>query len=289
MLVAAKLWAFIRRDFLSMVSYRLSFVLQLGGMFLSLTAFYFMTRMWNPSAEGLNGMPPFDYVLIGLAFLSYFSTALYAFASRIRGEQMMGTLEAMLVSPTRTHIVVFASATWDFTYGAFRILLYLGFAVLVFNVTLNVNSWPALFLGVVLTLMSSAGVGILSASFIIYFKRGDPINFALSGATTLFGSVFFPVEQLPETWRWVADFVPLAWSLKVVRGAMLQGQTMADLQQPLTVLLVLTIVLLPAGAVVIRRQLRRSQIIAVFKKLPPCLVGMEACATSHYWAREIEK
>ncbi len=43
------------------------------------------------------------------------------------------------------------------------------------------------------------------------------------------------------------------------------------------------------GEVVIRRQLRRSQVIAFFKKLPPCLVGLEACATSHYWAREIEK
>ncbi len=36
------------------------------------------------------------------------------------------------------------------------------------------------------------------------------------------------------------------------------------------------------GEVVIRRQLRRSQVIAFFKKLPPCLVGIEACATSHH-------
>ncbi len=43
------------------------------------------------------------------------------------------------------------------------------------------------------------------------------------------------------------------------------------------------------GAVVIRRQLRRSHVIAFFKKLPPCLVGLEACATAHYWAREIAK
>jgi transposase len=43
-----------------------------------------------------------------------------------------------------------------------------------------------------------------------------------------------------------------------------------------------------AGKVVVRRQLRRSQVIAFFKKLPPCLVGMEACATSHHWARELQ-
>ena len=39
----------------------------------------------------------------------------------------------------------------------------------------------------------------------------------------------------------------------------------------------------------ITRQLRRGQLIGFFKKLPPCLVGMEACATAHHWARELIK
>ena len=41
--------------------------------------------------------------------------------------------------------------------------------------------------------------------------------------------------------------------------------------------------------VVVRKQLRRSQVIAFFTALPPCLIGMEACATAHYWARELKK
>ena len=42
------------------------------------------------------------------------------------------------------------------------------------------------------------------------------------------------------------------------------------------------------GEVVVRRQLRRSRVIPFFEKLPPCLVGIEACATSHHWARELQ-
>jgi transposase len=42
-----------------------------------------------------------------------------------------------------------------------------------------------------------------------------------------------------------------------------------------------------AGAVVVRRQLRRGQMLPFFKKQPPCLVGMEACATAHHWARQL--
>ena len=43
------------------------------------------------------------------------------------------------------------------------------------------------------------------------------------------------------------------------------------------------------GKVVFNRALRRSQVLAFFEKLEPCLVGMEACATGHHWAREISK
>ena len=42
-----------------------------------------------------------------------------------------------------------------------------------------------------------------------------------------------------------------------------------------------------AGEVVIRKQLRRSQVLPFFKTLGPCLVGMEACATAHHWARQL--
>ena len=41
------------------------------------------------------------------------------------------------------------------------------------------------------------------------------------------------------------------------------------------------------GNVLIRRQLKRRYVLAFFQKLPPCLVGIEACATSHHWSREL--
>src|SRR3954468_4770777 len=41
------------------------------------------------------------------------------------------------------------------------------------------------------------------------------------------------------------------------------------------------------GQVVIRRKLRRGEVVAFFAALPSCVVGMEACATSHHWSREL--
>ena len=42
------------------------------------------------------------------------------------------------------------------------------------------------------------------------------------------------------------------------------------------------------GQVIIRRQLKRRYVLAFFEKLPPCLVGIEACASSHHWSRELK-
>ena len=42
------------------------------------------------------------------------------------------------------------------------------------------------------------------------------------------------------------------------------------------------------GHLVIRRQLKRRHVLAFFQKLPPCLIGIEACATSHYWSRQLQ-
>ena len=108
-------------------------------------------------------------------------------------------------------------------------------------------------------MLSSTGIGILSASFILYFKRGDPINFVISGATTFLGNVFFPVEQLPEWIRPASDYMPITWSLRVVRGALLEGKSLSDLSGDLLSLTLLTAVLLPAGLIASRYAIRRAK------------------------------
>ena len=128
-----------------------------------------------------------------------------------------------------------------------------------FPITVFLLGLGALAVGVVLTLMSSAGLGILSASFILYFKRGDPINFFLSGLTTFFGNVFFPVEQLPEFLRPVSEYLPITWSLRIIRGSLLQGRPSSDLYNELKWRAILTVVLLPLGVLFSRVAIRRAK------------------------------
>jgi len=75
----------------------------------------------------------------------------------------------------------------------------------------------------------------------------------------MFGNVFFPSAQLPGSVQWVSNLLPITWSLKVVRGALLRGQTVADLRTELVRLLILTAVLLPAGLYFSRIAIRRAK------------------------------
>ena len=254
-----KIWAFLVRDFLSDASYRFAFVLQLGGMFFAVAVFFYGSRMVNPQTAGLDGVEPFPWLLVGIAFQLYFSTALYSFAAKVRSEQVLGTLEAMLVSPTPTSVVIFSSTAWDFTWGALRLVVYLLVAVFVFGVKLRVNSPAALVLGVGLTLLSSAGIGMLSASFILYFKRGDPINFLLSMGTTFFGNVIFPSKLLPHAIQWISEWLPMSWSLQVVRGALLNGASFGDVAGPIGRLAILTAMLVPLGLLGARIAIRKAK------------------------------
>jgi ABC-2 type transport system permease protein len=113
--------------------------------------------------------------------------------------------------------------------------------------------------GVLLMFLSSAGLGILSASFILYFKRGDPINFLLSGMSTFFGNVFFPVEQLPEWARPISNLLPITWSLRIIRGSLLRGLPSSELTDDLLYLAGLTAILLPLGIVFSKIAIRRAK------------------------------
>ena len=122
--LVAKLWAFFYRDFLNEVSYRTSFLLQLGGSFFFVTTWFFVSRFvaraFEPPGD-LPGVSYFAFVLVGFAFYQYLQATLTSFSAKIRREQLTGTLEAMLVTPTPASLVILGSTAWDFLMTTFRV------------------------------------------------------------------------------------------------------------------------------------------------------------------------
>lgn len=253
------LFAFLKRDFQIEVSYRTSFVLQFTGIFFSVLFWRLLSRVVTapPDTPGLDGIDYFAYVLLGLAFYHYLASALLSFSSKVRQEQMTGTLEAMLVTPTSLGTIVLGSALWEFVMTSVKVLVYLGVGSL--WVDLRLESLLPSLLVLVLTILAFSGIGILSAAFIFYLKRGDPITYLVSSASVLLGGVFYPPEDMTGWIATLSRFLPITYSLRALRRALLKGSRFGDLLPDIAALLVFIAVLLPLGIVAFRFAVRKAR------------------------------
>ncbi|MBI3450870.1 MAG: ABC transporter permease [Acidobacteria bacterium] len=265
--VLLKAWAFIRRDLAIEMSYRSAFVLQFMGVFVSVGIWFFLSDMFRgmaPAMKGVEGGEYFPFILVGVAFYHYLTVALTAFASRVRNEQLTGTLEAMLVSPTRTPTLVLASSLWDFVFTSFRVVVYLAVGVAVAWIAgrpIAIHASGVLPSVVVLglTILSFCGIGIIVASSVIYFKRGESINSFVTSASALIGGVFYPTQALPPWLQSMSSFLPITYALRGIRRALLSGASFGDLLPEIQVLALFALVLVPVGLVVFRWSLRLAR------------------------------
>jgi ABC-2 type transport system permease protein len=261
--LAATVWAFLVRDLQTEFSYRLSFLLQLSGLFVNALLWYFMARFiagGNERLQGaIGGLDYFSFVLVGLMVSRFLEVSLNAYASQIRTEQTTGTLEEMLVSPARLWHVVIASSAWSYLFAALQAALYLAFGVVLFGVRLDIGSIPGAVLAVVLTVLSVSGIGVLSAAFVLYFKRGNPLTFFISTTSFLFGNVVIPTATLPDSLAWISSLMPIRYASDAVRGALLRGASLGEIAPDLGALLVFAAVLLPTGLAGARIAVRRAK------------------------------
>ena len=245
------------------VSYRLSFLLQFFGIFFSVTTFFFVSKLLgkavNPYLTSYGG-DYFSYVLIGIAFSGFLGTGLGTFSSTISSAQSQGTLEAMLVTPTRLAAIVTFSSLWSFLFTAFNVFIYLLFGALFFNLNLSKANVLAATIILFLTIIIFSGIGIVSASFIMVLKRGDPINWLFGSFSSLLGGTYFPITVLPAWLQKASYFIPLFYALRAMRHAVLQGYTFLMLGKDITILCIFAICILPISLFCFRFAVKRAKI-----------------------------
>lgn len=264
-MILAKPLAFLKKDYLMEVSYRFSFVMQFASIFFSVVMFYFVAELVADAPrikESLAsyGGSYFAFVLIGIAFSNFLGVGLGSFSSSIRTEQMLGTLEAMLVTPTRLSTIVLSSSQWSFAFTSLRVGVYLLLGVLFFGVSLgSANIMPAL-VALVLTVVAFSSLGIISAGFIMIFKRGDPVAWILTTSSTLLGGVYYPITILPDWLQAASWFFPITYSLRAIRMSLLTGAGFGEVGGDLLALVIFSAITLPISLMVFRYAVRRAKI-----------------------------
>ncbi len=266
LLLMGRVRAFVVRDFQLELSYRFAFLLRVLSILAVVTTLFFVSRTFFlgredcPCAQSpfAQWRDPLAAWITGLAVLNYFMTGFSSLANAIRSEQTQGTLEGVLMTPIGIPALIVSSSAWDFVQATFFSSLYLFFGWLFFNVRFQGNFLLALVF-LVLTTLVLASIGILSASFAMVFKRGDPFGIFLGTGSALFSGVFFPTQLLGGGVGRISRLLPPTYGLDGIRRVLIEGQGLADVREPLLTLLAFLAVLLPFSLWVFGRAVRRAK------------------------------
>ncbi|HYY57654.1 MAG TPA: ABC transporter permease [Pyrinomonadaceae bacterium] len=264
LLLLRRVRAFIVRDFLLAVSYRMEFFLRMLSILIVVTIFFFISRIYAGyvNTEDPQWRNPLAAWITGLAVLNYFMTGFSSLATAIRQEQAQGTLESVLLTPINIPTMIVSSSAWDLVQATFYSFLYLFFGWLFFDVHYQGNFLLA-FMFLMLTTLVLACLGILSASFAMVFKRGDPFGVLLGTGSALFSGVLFPTRLLSEYAgsgiSVISRSLPPTYGLDGIRRVLIEGQGLAQVREPLLTLLLFLAVLLPFSLWVFGRAVRRAK------------------------------
>jgi len=249
-LLLKKLFAFVKRDFLLEISYRISFLLQVFGIFINVSVFFFLSKLLGsaqmPQLAEYGGNY-FAFVLIGIAFNYYLSVALNSLSSSIREGQTMGTLEALLVTQTEIPTIIISSSVYSFLFTTVRVIIFIIIGVFVYGLDLSRANYVGAVVILCISIVAFSSFGILSASFVMVLKRGDPVASFFSGISWLLGGVYYPVSILPSWLKPFSYLLPITYSLEGMRLALIKGASFYNLLPSIFSLLLFTAILMPVS------------------------------------------
>lgn len=257
----AKLGAFVRRDFLVVLSYRLAFITDWLSLFFQIIIFGFVGKMVDTSTLSTAAGQPVSYVefvAIGIAVTAFLQIGLGRVVAVIRNEQLIGTLESLLLTPTSVFTIQLGSAFYDLLYVPVRTAVFLGLVGLVYDVTFQFSHIGSAAGVLALFVPVIWGLGTISAAGILTFRRGSNIVGFGVGVLTAASGAYFPVGLLPGWLQPVLRFNPVTITLDALRAIFLGGAAWHDVRGSVLLLLPMAVVALVAGALSFRLALRRE-------------------------------
>ena len=258
-----KMLAFFLRDFAIESSYRSAFVFQFGETLFGVASCFYLSHFVE-SAQLDRSVPYghsyFAFVLVGIAFFDYMSVSLNAFDEGIIQARKNGTLEALLVTDTSLPVILASSAVYPFVLMSLRTLVYLAWGAVLFGFRPNGANWFGAMAVLAMSILAFAGLGILSAAYLLLFKQGNPGKWILLSVRGVLGGLMYPVSVLPHWLQILARLLPITYSLEGLRVALLDGAGFADLWPTLIKLTLFSAILLPISFYFFAWTLRRTKI-----------------------------
>ena len=215
-----------KRDALTFASYRLAFATQALSLFVSLTLFYYISRLVQfesfASADAY-----YAFVVVGLVTLQIANSTVDQPPQGLRGELVAGSFARVLGSPCGPLRGVFAARLFPVVAARAMGALMLGFAAVAFGLELQWETAPLAVPVAALAALAFAplGLGLVAVATVVK-QTAAGATWVVAGLSVLAG-MYFPVSVLPDWIEWTSEVQPLTPAVDLMRNVLV-GTEMPD-------------------------------------------------------------
>jgi ABC-2 type transport system permease protein len=257
-----KLPAFLRRDFLTAWSYRVTFVSDILGLILQTVTFYFVGLMVDDSvlpSYGGERVSYLEFAVVGIALSMFIALGLSRVARAVRSEQLMGTLESVLMTPTSPATVQLGSVVYDLIYVPIRTGLFIVAAAALFGLDFDLGGLGAAAAVLLAFIPFVWGLGIITAGATLTVRGSAAgVGFSVS-VLTLVSGAYFPLDLFPGWVQTFAEFNPLAIAIEGMRETLLGSAGWSSVASDVLKLAPMSLTSLLVGIAAFRFALRRER------------------------------
>jgi ABC-2 type transport system permease protein len=250
-----------RASWLTSASYRLTMVLSIGSLLLTVVPVYFVARALQPLMQGViagEGGQYFAFVLVGTVTMSFVMTSVSSLPAAVGGGITNGFFESLLVTPSNRFSLLAGlsgyALAWTFVRGVLTLLA--GFAL---GARIDWGSAPAALVILALIIVAHWCLGLVGTALVLSLRTMGPLPQIVFVASALLGGAYYPTSVIPSWIESLSSLVPVAYGLRALRGVLLEGLPLSAVSSDVLTLAAITVGLAILGGLSFNRALRYSR------------------------------
>lgn len=249
---------YIRIDLVEERMFPAASILRYLAVVFPVLLYYFQSTFLNM------GDDLFSVMLIGTAVAAGLQEALTGLTNRLTYAQERGTLETYLVEPVPWALIPVAMNIWRSITGALLSCIMVAIGVLL-GAPIKLSNLPMALIVLFLGVVACNAIGTLAASFLVLFKRGEPVISLYALAAGVLGGALFPISVLPSWIRWVSYLVPHSYVISAERNLLMTNPppTEYSTSTAIIILVIFCLVVFTGGLVVFDRSLKLARRLGI--------------------------
>jgi len=257
-----KIFVFISRDFKILFSYKLAFSMS----FLSIifTLFYLVLFGSMFGSMEISALIPYggdfvSYILVGSIGWGFLISIMGATSTAVKSEMRIGTLESILLTPTKIFTMILSYALFGSFFGLITIISLVAVGYFLFGVVAFASASLFTVLIFVLSMITMTGFGLIFAGLTIWLKNIGGTVGIFQSVAMFFCGVYFPITVIPEILRPIHKIIPFYYSIEGIRKSLIPTTPASELWFYIEMLVIFSFIFIIVGLIVLRLGLKKAK------------------------------